>query len=111
MGVVGETIEEMRVHDFREPQKPGATRFLRVPLIHRAMKNLFTDRPVPVAGRCTLCYQCMQICPAHAIGRAEAGERTPRFDKSACIRCLCCLEVCPEEAISLNKGPLRWMMQ
>ncbi|MFY9167537.1 MAG: DUF362 domain-containing protein [Desulfomonilia bacterium] len=111
VGVVGETIEEMRVHDFREPQKPGATRFLRVPLIHRAMKNLFTDRPVPVAGRCTLCYQCMQICPAHAIGRAEAGERTPRFDKSACIRCLCCLEVCPEEAISLNKGPLRWMMQ
>lgn len=109
--VVGERIEDMRLRDFRAPQKPGATRFLQVPLIRRIMKDLFTDRPVPVAGPCTLCYQCRQICPAQAIGMAEEGEKIPRFDYGACIRCLCCLEVCPEAAISLKKGRLQWMMR
>ncbi len=109
--LIGERIEDMRVGDFRAPQKPGATRFLQVPLIRRIMKDLFTDRPVPVAGRCTLCYQCREICPAQAIGRAEEGEEIPRFDYGACIRCLCCLEVCPKAAISLKKGRLQWMMR
>ena len=109
--VVGERIADMRVRDFRPPQRAGATRLLKVPLIHRIMKDLFTDRPVPAAGRCTLCYQCMEICPAQAIGRAEEGEEIPRFDYGACIRCLCCLEVCPKAAISLEKGRLQWMMR
>jgi len=111
IAVIGENIQDMRLNDFLPPERPGAVRFLRVPLVHKVMRNLFTGRPVPFDGRCTLCYQCREICPAQAISTAEEGGRVPRFDYDKCIRCLCCLEVCPQAAISLRKGGFQWMIR
>lgn len=109
--VVGQKIEDMRIRDFLPPQGAGVTRFLKVPVIRKVMKDLFTGRPVPVDERCTLCYQCREICPVQAIGMAEEGKRVPRFDYGKCIRCFCCLEICPRAAISLRHGRLQWMMK
>lgn len=109
--VKGERIEDMRIHGFVPPDRIGATRLLKAPVIRRLVRDLFTGRPAPVDARCTLCYQCRDVCPAGAISEAEEGKEVPRFDYGACIRCLCCQEVCPQGAISLKKGRLQWMIR
>jgi len=75
------------------------------------LKNLVVERPSPVEDRCTLCYQCRDICPARAISNARGAKKTPRYDYDACIRCYCCMEVCPEAAIVLKKGRLQWVLE
>ncbi|MFY9398600.1 MAG: DUF362 domain-containing protein [Desulfomonilia bacterium] len=111
IAVKGERIEDMRVHGFVPPDRVGPTRLLRAPAVRRLVRDLFAGRPAPVDTRCTLCYQCRDICPAGAIGEAEEGKKVPRFDYGACIRCLCCQEICPQGAISLKKGRLQWMIR
>lgn len=108
--VLGEKIEEMRVHGFIPPKGPGATGMLGIPAIQKPLKRLFTPRPVPVGERCSMCLRCRAICPAEAIAEAETGENVPRFDYGKCIRCYCCMEVCPENAISLRKGALQRLL-
>ncbi|HOD71203.1 MAG TPA: DUF362 domain-containing protein [Deltaproteobacteria bacterium] len=111
ISVKGEKIEDLRVQNFLPPKSAPMIRLLERPAIRRMAKGLFTGRPVPKDGRCMLCYQCREICPAQAIGTAEEGKRVPRFDYGACIRCYCCMEICPKGAISLKKGGLQWMMR
>ncbi|HQI01359.1 MAG TPA: DUF362 domain-containing protein [Deltaproteobacteria bacterium] len=108
--VLGGKIEEMRVHGFVPPRGAGATGMLGIPVIRKTLKRLFTPRPVPVEGRCSLCLRCRTICPAQAIAGAETGQGVPRFDYGKCIRCCCCMEVCPENAISLRKGGLQRLL-
>jgi formate hydrogenlyase subunit 6/NADH:ubiquinone oxidoreductase subunit I len=74
------------------------------------MRELFTEKPVPLEGKCTLCYQCKKICPAGAIDISDGEHKTPTYNYKKCIRCYCCKEICPEAAISLKKGALQWMM-
>lgn len=105
--VVGQKIEDMRVHNFVPPKGSGMTALLGVPFIQGLLKHLFTARPVPIGERCSLCYLCREICPAHAIEKAMPGHTVPRFDYEACIRCLCCMEVCPKDGISVKKGVLQ----
>lgn len=108
--VLGGKIEEMRVHGFIPPKGAGATGMLGIPVIQKTLKRLFTPRPVPVEGRCTLCLRCRTICPAHAIAEGETGQSVPDFDYGKCIRCYCCMEVCPEDAVSLRKGRLQRLL-
>lgn len=74
-------------------------------------KNLFVERPVPGSDRCSLCYQCMTICPGKAIGKSDGNRRIPSYDYGKCIRCYCCMEICPEAAIRLKRGRLQWLLE
>ncbi|MGD1994550.1 MAG: DUF362 domain-containing protein [Anaerolineae bacterium] len=49
---------------------------------------------------CTLCLQCLHICPTEAISQ-ESEELAVDDDK--CWRCGRCERVCPEDAIQLEK--------
>jgi hypothetical protein len=49
---------------------------------------------------CTLCLQCLRICPTAAI--AQEGEELA-VDDDKCWRCGRCERVCPEDAIQLEK--------
>ncbi|MBN1363745.1 MAG: DUF362 domain-containing protein [Syntrophaceae bacterium] len=106
--VIGESLEDMRINDF-VPPKSVLSGGIIWPLTSPTVKNLFVPKPVPRADSCTLCYNCMKICPAGAITEAD-GDKVPRYNYRKCIRCYCCLETCPEAAIDLKKGPLRWLM-
>jgi len=111
--------EELRVDgDFTRPAggrpfRPAGTSFLsrsvRWPRAFRAVKNLVVEKPVPMEGPCTLCYQCRAICPAGAITPAGGGKKAPVYDYGLCVRCFCCLEVCPEAAIAKKRGKLQWI--
>lgn len=59
--------------------------------LHGFMRRHLTERPV-LSGRCILCRECINHCPAGAI---RAGDKEVSFDYDKCIRCYCCTEVCP----------------
>ena len=49
---------------------------------------------------CTLCLQCLHVCPTEAISEDDAGLLV---DDEKCWRCGRCERVCPEGAIKLQK--------
>jgi len=49
---------------------------------------------------CTLCLQCLHVCPTQAIAEVDDGLVV---DDEKCWRCGRCERVCPEDAIRLDK--------
>ncbi len=109
--VVGEMIEDVKVAGFIPAVSPNSAYFFRNLISSKIVRDLFIARPEPDEGRCILCYQCVNICPAGAITNALPGKGKPCFDERKCIRCFCCSEICPEAAISLRRGMLQWMLE
>ncbi len=106
ISIKGDDIEKMKIADF-VPSKTSVLKSRFWSSITPALKNLFVERPIPVEGKCTLCFYCRRVCPAGAIIE-QKDARVPAFNSSKCIRCFCCLETCPNEAIVLKKGLLQW---
>ncbi|MCX8124609.1 MAG: DUF362 domain-containing protein [Spirochaetes bacterium] len=96
---------------FIPPKKSGSTKILGIPVVHKLLKNLLIAKPVPDPLKCTLCYQCKQICPVKAISSAVNGNKVPHYNYSQCIRCYCCMEICPESAITLSKPLLMQILK
>ncbi|MDI6797642.1 MAG: DUF362 domain-containing protein [Desulfatibacillaceae bacterium] len=108
--IVGQSPESFGIKDFKPSKNTFFSNMWRGPLATRTVRNLFTEKPVPQDEKCVLCYQCLKICPAHAIDKNQGKAKTPSFDHKKCIRCYCCAEICPEAAISLKKGSLQWLL-
>jgi uncharacterized protein (DUF362 family)/Pyruvate/2-oxoacid:ferredoxin oxidoreductase delta subunit len=106
--VTGESLEDMRITDFKAPRTTMSGGVIW-PVTSPTIKNLFVEKPVPRADACTLCYNCMKVCPAGAISKADE-DKIPRYNYRKCIRCFCCMETCPEAAIDLKRGILQWLM-
>lgn len=49
-------------------------------------------------SRCTLCGQCVAVCPT---GASTLSEKSSTIDRNVCIGCGKCAEVCRDEARSL----------
>jgi uncharacterized protein (DUF362 family)/Pyruvate/2-oxoacid:ferredoxin oxidoreductase delta subunit len=104
--MVGETIDSVRVRDFKLPPRPriisrqpeptGVPKFLA-----RFLKNQLTSQPVIDSQICQECTMCIEACPVSIISPAQGGFS---IDKRRCIQCLCCMEVCPHAAIALRPG-------
>jgi len=65
--------------------------------LHAASAESTTVRD---AQLCTMCLQCMHICPTEAISEQDGGLVV---DDEKCWRCGRCERVCPEDAIQLDK--------
>ncbi len=110
--VMGTPIDDVMVDDFIPTGHSFLTSFgARWPANTAFFKNMFTEKPVPVEGECTLCYQCKKICPAGAIGDSAGKGKVPVYDYQKCIRCYCCKEICPQAAITLKRGPLQFVLR
>jgi len=107
--IKGETLKDMRITDFKA-SRSSVMGGIIWPLTSPTIKNLFIEKPVPRADVCTLCYNCMKICPAGAITKADEAK-VPTYNYRKCIRCFCCMETCPEAAIYLKKGILQRLMR
>ena len=106
--IKGETLKDMRITDFKASRNSVMGGIIW-PLTSPTIKNLFIEKPVPRTDVCTLCYNCMKICPAGAITKADEAK-VPTYNYRKCIRCFCCMETCPEAAIYLKKGILQRLM-
>ena len=105
--VVGEPVERLRVEDFKFPPLQGmefGPAFLR-PYI----KEYVTTRPYEDRSRCTLCGECIAVCPPEII--KKDGDKGLRFRYEDCIRCYCCIEVCPEGAMRMRQGMVLRVLQ
>jgi uncharacterized protein (DUF362 family)/Pyruvate/2-oxoacid:ferredoxin oxidoreductase delta subunit len=108
--IIGARVDEIRINGFVPTNHALVTNIgVRWPVNTELFKNLFTEKPVPIKGVCTLCYQCKKVCPAGAIADAKSKKKTPAYDYKKCIRCYCCKEICPEAAVSLKRGSLQWV--
>ena len=89
---------ELAIPDFRLPGAAKVGWSLPRP-IFRLLKRLFTPQPKIDRERCTLCGDCVDVCPADAMtnagGRIEISYRD-------CINCYCCAEVCPHSAVNIR---------
>ena len=109
ISVIGQTIEALRVKNYQTTKSSLSSHILRGWLVGPTAKNLFLEKPIPGAEKCTLCYKCKAVCPAQAIADARQNKKVPEYDYRKCIRCYCCIEFCPEAAIALKKGKLQWL--
>lgn len=109
----GDKIKNLIVTGFSPSKGTILSNMVRWPVTSKTFRNLFIDRPVPFEEKCTLCYQCREICPAGAISRqkSKGDKKVPVYNYKECIRCYCCMEICPEAAIQKTNGKLQWMLR
>jgi uncharacterized protein (DUF362 family)/Pyruvate/2-oxoacid:ferredoxin oxidoreductase delta subunit len=96
--IAGREPDSLAIPDFDLPDL-GSMAVLPGPL-SGLMRRRMVSKPVQ-QGRCKLCGECVEICPAQAVSLGDAGVR---FDYDRCIRCYCCQEVCPADAIGFKQG-------
>lgn len=101
--------------EFQVPRFTAYRSNLRMSVVNWSMRlpfarDLVIDKPVLSMQKCTLCLQCLEICPSGAISRSGGTGRTLLYDYRKCIRCFCCMEVCPEAAIELRRAPLQELL-
>lgn len=98
--VAGESVDDMRVENFRFPAKTVDTGMLPG-FIRKLLRDALSNRPVVGHEKCTLCHVCVTHCPAQIMA---VKDNRIAIDYAACIRCFCCHELCPEGTIKIGKG-------
>lgn len=100
--VLGDDVEDLRVSDFRLPSANVFSE--RIPaLATERLSRFLTVGPRPLAGKCTRCGTCVEVCPQGAI---TMSDTVAVVDLKKCIRCFCCDELCEHDAIGLRKPVL-----
>ncbi len=56
-------------------------------------------RPFVIAGSCTGCGHCTEVCP---VGAVTVVHSVSRIDKACCIGCFECLAHCPSHAVDVD---------
>lgn len=101
--VLGGDRTSFAIPDFEMPAAP--TQFRKIPRAFVwVFGELFSRKPVFLKKRCTMCGQCIDVCPAKAL---STNSHRPRIARSLCFRCYCCSEVCTHDAVQLRRVPGR----
>jgi uncharacterized Fe-S center protein len=79
----------------------GAIKNLSMGLASRAQKQrMHADaHPKLIAGKCTRCGLCVEVCPTGAAVLPPDGS--PVYDLKACVGCSQCIALCPEMALEI----------
>lgn len=99
--VLGEKVEEMKVHNFKLCRKGGNFYFIN-PQVTRFLRNMITPNPTLIKEKCISCGRCEGVCPENpkVITMIKNGDKLqPKWNMKLCIRCFCCQELCPTGAI------------
>jgi len=103
--IVGDSLEGVRVKDFRGVRQPGGIAEKLPPFLFKFLRNYVSSKPRINPKPCELCMTCFKACPPKAIYRRK-GDKRLRIDYNECIRCYCCLESCPHDAVEIKQGLL-----
>lgn len=101
--VVGASVEELRLGDFKLPGSFANRNARRLSsLFGPIAKVFFTVDPRIIESACTACGACEKACPREAITMGKVAA----IDKKKCIRCYCCHEMCRFGAVELHRSLL-----
>ncbi|MCL1926244.1 MAG: DUF362 domain-containing protein [Syntrophorhabdaceae bacterium] len=85
------------LQDFMLPPMPESG--YAAPGMGQFFDKALTAAPVINPELCTICGECVEICPGNAL---KIEETLLRIDLGKCIKCYCCQELCPQNAIQLK---------
>jgi uncharacterized protein (DUF362 family)/Pyruvate/2-oxoacid:ferredoxin oxidoreductase delta subunit len=102
IAVLGESIADVMVADFKAPQFQDMMGKLPGPVL-RLLKAYLTTQPAIKQEQCVECEMCLRACPRQCIIHPAGAIK---INEDACIQCLCCMEICPQGAIELRPGAL-----
>ena len=102
--IVGESISNVKVKDFKKP----TTRLLNLPLW---LGNIFyqyaASKPFINPDLCQKCKVCYESCPVNAIIPNDKFY----IDQKKCIKCYCCHELCPHDAVMIKESIIGRLMR
>jgi uncharacterized protein (DUF362 family)/Pyruvate/2-oxoacid:ferredoxin oxidoreductase delta subunit len=101
--LVGHTIEEVMVKDYKKPTRQLAFNLYSLVLpkfVQKRMDGYIRPKPAFKLDQCKSCGACARSCPPGAL---EMVEGKPVLNLNKCIRCFCCHELCTYEAIEVKK--------
>ncbi len=99
--VRGASIAELKISDWQMPAKKAGGFFRIVERYFPSwLARGYGAEPRFSNKLCTLCLQCIKICPAKALSERR---KKVKINKDHCIRCFCCQELCPEGAIRVGR--------
>ncbi len=102
--VCGQSMEDSVVQQVKKPNIQSTTFDKYIPsFLNKPIYAFLHPAPKLIEEKCILCGNCVTICPAKVLVKAE-GKVTLK-DKAGCIRCYCCHEMCPQDAIYIRKLP------
>lgn len=107
--VLGESIENLKAHDFNLCRKGGNFYFIN-PTVTNFLREMIAPYPSLIYDKCISCSRCMEVCPEDPkvikMISKDKGKLIPSWEMSSCIRCFCCQELCPVGAIELKYNTL-----
>jgi len=102
--IEGEGISRVEVRDFKHSAVAVGFMRRKIPsFLHGFIQGQLTLTPKINMNKCTLCMECVNICPREA---AKLDGNLVWIDRGLCIHCMCCHEVCRFQAIKLRQRPL-----
>jgi len=102
--IKGEDISRVEVRNFKHSAVAVGFMKRKIPsFLHGFIQGQLTLTPKINMNKCTVCMECVNICPREA---AKLDEDLVWIDRSLCIHCMCCHEVCRFQAIKLGQRPL-----
>ncbi len=95
--LVGGNMEDFRLAGFKVPSNKAMR--LMPNLVGRVMSHFFWVYPQVDPLKCTLCKECIKICPTGSISEVHDAAFVER---KTCITCFCCVETCEYESIEVK---------
>ncbi len=107
--ITGEKIQDVEFRNFKHSAIATSLLRKKIPIfLHAFIQDQLTLTPEVIKDKCTLCMECINICPK---GAAKLDQDKALIDRSLCIHCMCCHEVCHFQAIRLKQKPVGYIIR
>ena len=99
------SLDEIKIQNFELPA--DIEKIVPSLSLPQVIARKFISKPKVLDKNCTLCGNCIEICPVSAIHKSD---KTVYIDYNKCVSCFCCHEICSFNAIKIKKSFLSTLL-